>query len=136
MIFDNDDIINAEIIMPGFKLEGSDRVNRIGGGVCLYINSKLSFKTILKFSNSCCEVLAVDIPKLSLIIIVFYRPPSCSISLFAEAISAFFFLYLRLFQTLFVWGTLTFPKFPRMLVILWHSLLYSMSLFLLSFLNK
>ena len=115
MIFDNDDIINAEIIMPGFKLEGSDRVNRIGGGVCLYINSKLSFKTILKFSNSCCEVLAVDIPKLSLIIIVFYRPPSCSISLFAEAISAlkslFFSLPLPL-PNIICLGDFNFPKVP------------------------
>ena len=57
--------------MPGFAIEQSDRVDRIGGGVCLYVNLNLSYKVLLKFSNSCCEVLAIEIKKQSLIVIVF-----------------------------------------------------------------
>ena len=41
--FLKDDIANAEIAMPGFSVERSDRDSCIGGGVCLYINESFSF---------------------------------------------------------------------------------------------
>ena len=73
-----DDILDSEIQIPGFSLIRCDRKVRAGGGVCVYLRHSVGFDTYLNYSNSVCEVLVLRLHQPSLILVLLYRPPSCS----------------------------------------------------------
>ena len=66
-----DSINDSEIQIPGFSMIE-------GAGVCIYVRNTKSFSVCLKYSNSICDILIVKLPQQSLIIILMYRPPTCS----------------------------------------------------------
>ena len=75
--------------MDGFSIFRTDRNNRIGGGVCLYVNNLISCKILESYSNSTCELLIVKVVKLNqpnLVVINLYRPPNCNIDKFKDII--------------------------------------------------
>ena len=55
------DILDAEVDIPGFSIVRCDRLDRIGGGVCIYVRESLLFEKCLSFSNSVCELLIFKI---------------------------------------------------------------------------
>ena len=46
------DIIDAEVCIPGFTIAKCDRLDSTGGGVCIYVRETLLFEKCLSFSNS------------------------------------------------------------------------------------
>ena len=74
--FLHEDILDSEVQIPGFIIVRSDSVSRPGGGVCLCLRKNLIYKICLKYSNSVCDLLNVQIHSPDLIIILLYRPPS------------------------------------------------------------
>lgn len=85
--FLNNNIIDEEICMEGFNVIRSDRIGRVGGGVCLYINQSVSYKTLLCFSNSMCEVLIVKLTNPDVVLVNIYRPPNASSVSFKEIVN-------------------------------------------------
>ena len=81
------DILDAEVVIPGFSIARCDRLYRIGGGVCIYVRESLLFEKCLSFSNSVCELLIIKILNPQLVIILLYRPPSCSPAKFIEVLA-------------------------------------------------
>ena len=73
-----DDILDSEIQIPDFSLIRFVRKVRAGGGVCVYLRHSVGFDTCLSYSNSMCEVLVLRLHQPSLILVLLYRPPSCS----------------------------------------------------------
>ena len=55
------DGIDCEIQIPDFTVIRCDRFSREGGGVCIYLRNRISFKTCLKFANSVCDLLIVSL---------------------------------------------------------------------------
>ena len=53
----------------------SHRRNRKGGGVIIYINKDLTYKTLISESDEMCSIVAVYINELDLIVFMAYRPP-------------------------------------------------------------
>ena len=84
----NKDIDNDEVSIKGFEIYRSDRKNRVRGGVAIYVNQSFIVEedSILKFSNSVCEVVAVYIPKENIALISVYRPPKTKMNLFQEVL--------------------------------------------------
>ena len=76
--FLNDQILDSEITMEGFNLIRSDRLGRLGGGVCFYINNSVGYKVLLSYSNSICEVLIVQTYKPDAVLVNMYRPPNAT----------------------------------------------------------
>ena len=66
--------------MHGFKIFRNDRVNRIGGGIAVYLRDSLS--VIRRFDLESyfpgeCNLLEIMLPKTKSILLgTFYRPPS------------------------------------------------------------
>ena len=81
-----DDILDSEIQIPDFSLIRCDRKARVGGGVCVYLRHSVGFDTCLSYSNSVCEVLVLRLRQPSLLLVLLYRPPSCSTVDFKDAI--------------------------------------------------
>ena len=81
-----DDILDSETQIPGFSLIRCDRKVRAGGGVCVYLRHSVGFDTCLNYSNSVCEVLVLRLHQPSPILVLLYRPPSCSAVDFKDAI--------------------------------------------------
>ena len=75
-----DGINDSEIHLPDFTIIRCDRISREGGGVCIYLRNSILFKICLQFSNTVCELLIVRLQTPALIIILVYRPPSCSVT--------------------------------------------------------
>ena len=48
------DILDAEVDIPGFSIVRCDRLDRIGGGVCIYVRESLLFEKCLSFSRLTC----------------------------------------------------------------------------------
>ena len=69
------DIKEAEFNIPLYSHETSNRINREGGGVILYINNNLTYKTLISISDEMCSMVAVHINEINLIVFVVYRPP-------------------------------------------------------------
>ena len=74
-----DDISHSSDI-PGFNFIHNHRVDRVGGGVGLYLADHLNFKqrADLAFSDGCAESLFVEINRtkeINIVIGVIYRPP-------------------------------------------------------------
>ena len=84
--FLNSDILYSEVQMDGFSIFRANRNNRIGGGVCLYVNNLISCKILESYSNSTCELLIVKLNKPNLVVINLYRPPNCTIDKFKDII--------------------------------------------------
>ena len=75
--FLTEDISDSEIQIPEFSIVRCDRHLREGGGVCIYVRTTNPFNVCVKYSNSICDLLIINIHHPSLIIIMMYRPPSC-----------------------------------------------------------
>ena len=71
-----EDISDSEIQIPEFSIVRCDRHLREGGGVCIYVRTTNPFNVCVKYSNSICDLLIINIHHPSLIIIMMYRPPS------------------------------------------------------------
>ena len=70
-----DDIKEAEFTINGYSHETSNRRNREGGGVIIYISNELTYKTLISDSDEMCSIVAVYIHELNLIVFMIYRPP-------------------------------------------------------------
>ena len=80
------EILEAKILIKGYNLFRSDRLNRTHGGVCIYVRKDLAVKSEIGDSNSFCDSLILQIPQLNLIISNIYRPPNCPESLFVQTL--------------------------------------------------
>ena len=85
--FLHEGILDSEIKISGFSIIRCDRSSRTGGGVCVYVSNSTTYDTCLTYSNSVCELLIVRLHKPALIIILMYRPPTCSPEDFNDIIS-------------------------------------------------
>ena len=84
--FLHDGIGDSEIQIPEFSITRCDRLSRVGGGVCIYLRNSVNFITCVNYSNSVCELLIIKINHPSLIVILIYRPPSCTTNEFNDII--------------------------------------------------
>ena len=75
--FLTEDISDSEIQIPEFSIVRCERHLRGGGGVCIYVRTTNPFHVCVKYLNSICDLLIINLPHSSLIIIMMYRPPSC-----------------------------------------------------------
>lgn len=80
----NEEMFDAEIHIPGYTPYRSDRINRIKGGVIIYLKDYLAGSTdvIFKYCNRTVECIAIHIKSLNMVIVGLYRPPDCTSSLF------------------------------------------------------
>ena len=85
--FLTDEISDSELMIPDFTITRCDRRQRMGGGVCMYVKNSVNFTTCVSYSNSTCELLIVRLHDPSLIIVLIYRPPSCSTENFDDIIN-------------------------------------------------
>ena len=82
-----ENILDAEIRIPGYILYRSDRANgRSHGGSCLYVCSNLTNQMILSHSNGTCDSLVIKIMNLETIIVCIYRPPDTNFEEFKETL--------------------------------------------------
>ena len=82
----HDGIGDSEIQIPEFSITRCDRLSRVGGGVCIYLRNSVNFITCVNYSNSACDLLIIKINHPSLIVILIYRPPSCTTNEFNDII--------------------------------------------------
>ena len=86
----NSTVSNAEVEIVGYKLSILDRLNKTGGGVCVYTRRSLKTKVLRDLtgiSNSGFHQLWLQIQhnKLkSFLLCVTYRPPDCPTSCFVD----------------------------------------------------
>ena len=73
----NADILDPEIAIKGFNIIRADRKNRTHGGTCIFLEETLPYKVLLTWSNSVCEICAIE--SLETILVCVYRPPDCKI---------------------------------------------------------
>ena len=85
-LFLHDGIGDSEIQIPEFSITRCDRLSRVGGCVCIYLRNSVNFITCVNYSNSVCELLIIKINHPSLIVILMYRPPSCTTNEFNDII--------------------------------------------------
>jgi Reverse transcriptase (RNA-dependent DNA polymerase)/Endonuclease-reverse transcriptase len=83
---------NEEVGIQDYSLLRSDRVSTTNpnfphGGTAIYIHNSLPFSTSASFSNGVCEAIGAHIDKLSLTVVVIYRPPKSPLSTFREALT-------------------------------------------------
>ena len=72
-----DEILTAEVQIEDYTLHRTDRLNRSGGGVCIYLPDKLTCTVLYSKSNSVCETLILKEINLDIVICLMYRPPDC-----------------------------------------------------------
>ena len=70
-----DETKDAEFNITGYAHETSNRSNRDGGGVIVYINEQLTYKTLISQSDNMCSMVSVYINELNLLVFTVYRPP-------------------------------------------------------------
>ena len=75
-----------ELNIGSYNIVRSDRLNRSGGGICIYISSSVQCKTCVAYSNSVCKFLIVKIHSPDIYIVLKYRPPDCKIHEFSDII--------------------------------------------------
>ena len=85
-LFLHDGIGDSEIQIPEFSITRCDRLSRVGGGVCIYLRNSVNFITCVNYSNSVCDLLIIKINHPSLIVILIYKPPSCTTNEFNDII--------------------------------------------------
>ena len=66
---------DSEVWIPNYNLYRTDRKNRSGGGVALYIKDTLICTELLSYTDDVCEVLIIKIKNIDLIIVLIYKPP-------------------------------------------------------------
>ena len=71
----NENIKEAEFKIPDYSYCASHRQNRKGGGVIMYINNNLTYRTLISASDAMCSMVAVYINELNLVVAMVYRPP-------------------------------------------------------------
>ena len=71
-------VILNEYQVPDFSITRCDSLSRVGGGVCIYMKNSVNFTTCVNYSV--CELLILKLHTPSLIVILMYMPPSCSIN--------------------------------------------------------
>ncbi len=106
-------ILNEEVHMSNYILYRSDRTNRPGGGVCLYVCANLACKSLLTFSNSMCEALIIEIMSPRILIVNMYRPPNATLTSFEDMIKNVTSVLTNLQQPLhdiFIMGDFNFPN--------------------------
>jgi hypothetical protein len=83
-----EDIVDAQIQIEGYNLFRSDRLQRPGGGVAIYMNDNLAVTTtvIRSFSNKSAELLITYTKSINLLLVILYRPPNCTNGQFDEII--------------------------------------------------
>lgn len=91
-------ITDSSVYIPGFKLFRCDRLNRVGGGVAIYVSDKLncnlaSSKSSNVTLNSCFESLSVNLCKLGVCISVLYLPPSSNFHSAEQYLSSILLTY-------------------------------------------
>ena len=71
------EVLDDEVKIPNFNIYRSDRDKRRCGGILLLLHETypVSTSSIVRFSNSVCELLIVFIEKLKLHLVCVYRPP-------------------------------------------------------------
>ena len=82
-----EDILDAEINIPGYTLSRTDRAQRERGGVCMYIDDDFASTVLHSLSNSVCETLILKIVSINLVICLMYRPPDCKQDEFLPCLS-------------------------------------------------
>ena len=75
-------ILDSEINIKGWTNVRSDRRNRSGGGVIIYVKEKYTISCEDCYSNLVCESICLYINELNIGIITVYRPPNCGNSEF------------------------------------------------------
>ena len=84
------DILDEEIQIPDFNIHRCDRrADRKCGGVAIYTHNSLQVNesSVHTFSNSVCELLAIELVEPNLHILCLYRPPDTSGDEFQECLS-------------------------------------------------
>ena len=86
----NSSVINTEVEIAGYKLYRMDRLNKSGGGVCVYTRCSLKIKVLKDLSG----ISALGFHQLwiqvqhnklkSILLCVTYRPPDCSTICFED----------------------------------------------------
>ena len=84
--FLSDVISDSEISISNYNIIRCDRYSRIGGGVCIYLKQSICYDLLLSYSNSVCDLLIIRLIQPELIVILIYRPPSCSGPQFEDVI--------------------------------------------------
>ena len=110
--FLHDGIGDIEIQLPDLSITRCDRLSRVGGGVCIYMKKSVNFTTCVNYSNSVCELLILELHTPSLIVILLYRPPSCTINEFDDVIikiNQFIFSLKSPLPNIMILGDFNFP---------------------------
>ena len=67
------------VSLEGFNIYRADRKEKIDeGGAVIYVNDALEAQKISQISQINCEMVAVRIPEMNVVIITVYRPPSAT----------------------------------------------------------
>ena len=83
------EIKDSELLVnfPGHTVYRCDRVNRKGGGVCVFLRDNLSAECIGKLDNGVCELLVLKVHSLNTILAVLYRPPDTRLAEFSPMLT-------------------------------------------------
>ena len=68
----NDQHADAEVNIPGFSILRSDRKNREGGGVVLFLRDDITGDVLCQFDNGTCEMIIVMVHQLDTVVTVCY----------------------------------------------------------------
>ena len=67
------------VSLEGFNIYRADRKEKIDeGGAVIYVNDALEAQKISEINQNNCEMVAVKIPEMNLVVITVYRPPSAT----------------------------------------------------------
>ncbi len=66
---------DCEVWISGYNLYRTDRKNRAGGGVALYVKDTLICSELLSYTDDVCDLLIVKIEDINLIAVLAYKPP-------------------------------------------------------------
>ena len=80
-------VVNSELTNDNWSIYRTDRKNRIGGGIAIYVRNIFSVTSVLSYSTSSCEITGVYIPEVNLANITVYRPPDSSIENFKDILT-------------------------------------------------
>ena len=71
---------------PGYNLFRTDRENRQGGGVAMFVRDDLTSDILCSYDNGVCGLLVLMIHQLNTAVAVIYRPPDTRLREFSEII--------------------------------------------------
>ena len=83
----SDQHADAEVNIHGFSILRSDRKNREGGGVVLFLRDDITGDVLAQFDNGTCEMIIVMVHQLDTVVTVCYRPPNTRFGQFSEMLS-------------------------------------------------